>query len=162
MVHSSVMGWHSTVCILINTGVLLQKAGNEEVPQAGKLLNGEPERGIEPPTSTWKAGSENEQAPSYVRLGNQKRFRRYPEPSGLPTRRIQAMIPFSMWDRMCTNRSTFTYNTIYQLLTDISGERGIRSVSWIMSSATYRFNVANLPKFATVARAHCPKRPWTF
>jgi hypothetical protein len=30
-----------------------------------------------------------------------------------------------------------------------------------MRSASYRFNVANVPKIATVARAHCPKRPWT-
>ncbi len=31
-----------------------------------------------------------------------------------------------------------------------------------MRSATYRFNVANVPKIAAVATAHCPKRPWTF
>ena len=43
---------------LFNTGVLLQKAGNEEGPQAGKLLNGEPERGIEPPTSSVERRSE--------------------------------------------------------------------------------------------------------
>ena len=30
-----------------------------------------------------------------------------------------------------------------------------------MRSASYRFNIANVPKIATVARAHCPKRPWT-
>ena len=38
---------------------------------------------------------------------------------------------------------------------------GIRSVSRIVRSASYRFNVADVPKIATVARAHCPKRPWT-
>src|SRR3989442_10224507 len=30
-----------------------------------------------------------------------------------------------------------------------------------MRSASCRFNVANVPKIATVAGAHCPKRPWT-
>jgi hypothetical protein len=30
-----------------------------------------------------------------------------------------------------------------------------------MRSASYRFDVANVPKIATVAVAHCPKRPWT-
>ena len=28
-----------------------------------------------------------------------------------------------------------------------------------MRSASYRFNVAKVPKLAIVARAHCPKRP---
>ena len=29
----------------------------------------------------------------------------------------------------------------------------------LMSSTSYRFSVANAPKIATLATAHCPKRP---
>jgi hypothetical protein len=29
-----------------------------------------------------------------------------------------------------------------------------------MRSASYRFDIANAPKIATIARDHCPKRPW--
>jgi len=39
---------------------------------------------------------------------------------------------------------------------------GIRFVSQITRSASYRFNIAKVPNVATIARAHCPKRPWTF
>ena len=47
----------------------------------------------------------------------------------------------------------------------LSGERGggggggIRTVSGIIKSASYRFLVAELPKIATAGRMHCPKRP---
>jgi hypothetical protein len=60
---------------------------------------------------------------------------------------------------MATNRLIDSVQLIQT--TAKSGERGIRSVSRIMRSASYRFDVANVPKIATVAVAHCPKRPWT-
>src|SRR5207245_2036454 len=47
-------------------------------------------------------------------------------------------------------------NVLY-LKENKGAERGV--VSYLMRSVSCRFNIANVPKIATVARAHCPKRP---
>ena len=55
---------------------------------------------------------------------------------------------------MCIHISAVTYSKYRK-----SGERGIRSVSGIMRSASYRFNVANVPKIATVTGRIALKDP---